>query len=283
MTLTSVYHQDYDDWECILVNDGSTDGTQKIIDQWLEKDNRFKAVNQNNKGLSAARNTGLEKAKGTWVQFLDADDYLDKEKLSLSIKCDKDIVISDFLMFTGDIGNTSAAYCSLQEQTFCFDSILLDWDVRFTIPIHCGFFRHSLINDIRFDESLKAKEDWIFWISVFKKQPSVEFIANKLAYYRLHEQSMTQKDHFMFKNSLNAYKIIHHQLLHGYEHKNLFFNRIVDEYFDFKSRHFELVNSNDDFKMFEEYKNARNKYYNTWYRKYFYKFFKPKKYRAFYN
>lgn len=281
-TLTSVYNQSYTNWECILVNDGSTDNTQNSIDNWVKKDSRFVSVKQENGGLSRARNSGLEKAKGEWIQFLDADDYLHEDKLTSSLTNNKDIVISNFLMFKGDIENTSNAYCNLSEQAFSFDSILFDWDVNYTIPIHCGFFKRTLVGDTRFNESIKAKEDWLFWITIFQKNPSAEFLNQELALYRLHELSMTQKEQFMFNNSLQAYKIIHNDLLKDAKYKNLFFNRIIGEYLDFKSKHFELVNSNDDFKMFQEYKKARNKYYNIWYKKYFYKFFKPNRYKELY-
>lgn len=58
-TLTSVLNQTYRDWECIIVNDGSEDDTKIIAAKWCEKDNRFKYVDQENKGVSAARNNGI--------------------------------------------------------------------------------------------------------------------------------------------------------------------------------------------------------------------------------
>lgn len=79
--LESVFKQTYENWECILVNDGSKDNTQNIAEKWLAKDKRFQLINQQNQGLSGARNTGLSKAKGVFVYFFDSDDLLDLDSL----------------------------------------------------------------------------------------------------------------------------------------------------------------------------------------------------------
>ncbi|WP_289044981.1 glycosyltransferase [uncultured Olleya sp.] len=74
--LTSVLNQNYTNWECILVDDGSQDNTASIISNWLNTDKRFKSIFQENKGLSGARNTGLKKAIGDYIYFFDPDDLI---------------------------------------------------------------------------------------------------------------------------------------------------------------------------------------------------------------
>lgn len=281
-TLNSVFNQIHQNWECILVNDGSTDGTQSIIDEWVRKDTRFVAIQQVNGGLSNARNSGLKKAKGDWIQFLDADDFLDKQKLSLSIEKTEDIVLTDFLMFKDKPSQTHKAFCDLKNKQFSFNSILLDWDVNYSIPIHCGMFKKTLLNNVLFNEAVKAKEDWIFWLTIFKNTPSVAFLPKPLALYRTHESNMTKKEVFMFKNVIVAYRAIFENVLADDNHKTLFFNRVVNEYSDFKTRYFDLIHSDNVVEELAGYKKARDKYYNVWYRKYFYKFFKPKKFNKLY-
>lgn len=278
-TISSVFKQLHKNWECILVNDGSTDNTQNIIDEWVKKDSRFISITQKNAGLSNARNTGLKKAKGNWIQFLDSDDYLDEEKFTLSIQQGKDIVISDFLMFSGSPKNTSSAYCKLQKQNFSFQSVLLNWDIKYTIPIHCGFFSKKIVEGVFFDEKIKAKEDWIFWLSVFNKNPTKVFLPKRLALYRKHNKSMTQKTAFMFKNTIGAYKIIYKTILNKEVDRTLFFERIIDEYAKHKTSYLDIASSKDVFKKLEECSKIKKKYYNVWYRKYFYKIFKPKKFK----
>lgn len=73
--LQSVANQSYTDFECLLIDDGSTDGSSEICDKWAQKDSRFHVFHQTNQGVSAARNKGIEMAKGEFLYFIDADDW----------------------------------------------------------------------------------------------------------------------------------------------------------------------------------------------------------------
>ena len=75
--LDSVLNQTYSDWECICVDDGSTDGSSAILDVYVAKDKRFRVVHQKNQGVSVARNAALDLAKGEWICFVDADDVVE--------------------------------------------------------------------------------------------------------------------------------------------------------------------------------------------------------------
>lgn len=81
--IKSVFSQTLDDWELIIVNDGSTDCTEAVVQQYLDKDQRLKYLKQDNKGVSAARNLGMDIAKGKYISFLDADDFYHPEYLRL--------------------------------------------------------------------------------------------------------------------------------------------------------------------------------------------------------
>ena len=72
--LDSIVTQTFADWECILIDDGSPDNSGKICDEYAEKDGRFRVIHQKNAGVSAARNAGLNVAKGAWITFVDSDD-----------------------------------------------------------------------------------------------------------------------------------------------------------------------------------------------------------------
>lgn len=85
-TLDSVLNQTYQNLELIVVNDGSTDCTKSIVELYCLKDSRVHLINQENKGCSAAKNTGLAAANGDFIQYLDADDILSPEKLYLQFK-----------------------------------------------------------------------------------------------------------------------------------------------------------------------------------------------------
>lgn len=85
--LDSVLAQTFSDWEMILVDDGSTDGSGKIADEYKTLDGKIRVIHQMNAGLSGARNTGLAVAKGKYIYFLDSDDYIDDILLEKTIEC----------------------------------------------------------------------------------------------------------------------------------------------------------------------------------------------------
>jgi hypothetical protein len=125
-------------------------------------------------------------------------------KLSLEAigKAPPTLVISDFIVYDEN-SNTMRPpwWCDLNKIHYSFQSILLEWDISFTIPIHCGFFPAFYFNDLRFDETIGAKEDWLMWLAVFKKfSPKVIYINKSLSTYRFSPFSMTKNYSFMYLN-----------------------------------------------------------------------------------
>ena len=206
--LQSVLNQTWQDWECIIVNDGSPDHTEEVAKEWLAKDSRFKYFAKENGGLSSARNSGLDIANGEYIQFLDSDDCLHKSKFEHSLKlCEKlnlDLIISNYVSFTKDINITNPPRYNLQESYFKYEKIVFEWDIEFAIPIHCGLISAKYFKDFRFPIHLKAKEDWVMWISVFKQNLNMGFINKPYALYREHENSMTTGRETMQSNHIKA-------------------------------------------------------------------------------
>lgn len=99
--LESVKNQTYLDFEVILVNDGSKDNSEKIVDRFVKEDKRFKCYKKKNGGLSDARNYGMKYAKGEYITFLDSDDYIDldlyEKMMERAIATKADIVEADFI------------------------------------------------------------------------------------------------------------------------------------------------------------------------------------------
>ncbi|MFD1601634.1 glycosyltransferase family 2 protein [Flavobacterium artemisiae] len=212
--LESILNQTYENWECIIVNDGSPDNTHEIAQEWLKKDKRFKYLFKENGGLSSARNAGLDIAEGDYVQFLDADDLIAPEKFEISLSQlekfepkKQAVVVSHFNFFTNNIEDATDRYCYLNLEFLNYKSILYDWDYKFSVPIHCGFFSKELFEDFRFSTDLKAKEDWLMWLNIFKKDIKVYFINQPFAFYRSHSSSMTKNHQFMEENTIKVLKL----------------------------------------------------------------------------
>lgn len=199
ISLGSVCNQTYPYWECIIVNDGSADNSEIIAQAWVAKDNRFQYYYKENSGVSATRNYALEKAKGNYIQFLDADDFLHEQKLESSVRLlsetnnDKEkLVITNFNMVTADFKKELEPFCKLQELSFDFKNLLYKWNDTFSIPIHSGLFKASLFKDLRFPENLTAQEDWVVWVKIFKQDVKAIFLDEPLVLYRQNPESRTK-------------------------------------------------------------------------------------------
>tara|TARA_R110002096_G_C14653248_1_gene726626 strand:- start:5004 stop:5867 length:864 start_codon:yes stop_codon:yes gene_type:complete len=214
-TLQSVLNQTYTSWECIIVNDGSTDGTETIALKWIKKDKRFKYFYKKNGGLSSARNFGLRKANGVYIQFLDSDDLLQSEKFEsqLSDLRHCDISISDYFSFADNDLNQKVPHRYLSpflSEAYFKKEIILDWEYRKSIPCHSVLFKKELINKnkLTFDEYLPNHEDWVFWVQLFYFSKSIKNNKNEFALYRIHNRSMSVDFKLMKQGFLEAAKIL---------------------------------------------------------------------------
>ena len=177
-TLRNVQAQDYANWECIIVDDGSTDDTRSVAKGLAETDNRFHYVYQDNKGLSAARNTGIDQSRGMYLQFLDSDDLIHHSKLSrqvamLEAEPKIDIIYGNGLFFEGDrlenLFPTRKLSRYRRPQKLQVSgtgrTVLQKLLVNNIMAVSCALIRRSLIQSVGvFDETYKSFEDWHFWI-----------------------------------------------------------------------------------------------------------------------
>lgn len=192
--INSIRGQSHQNWEAIIVDDGSLDDTSNVAQQLVAADSRVRFVQQSNAGPSAARNLGLSLARGDWIQFLDGDDVLLPAKFEKQISVLRSAPALS-LSYTdyrhGDEANVFVQVqrtrmpCRFTAADPLFD-LARDWETSFSIPIHAplvaaAFFREQ---GIRFDESLRNHEDWDVWMRVFGKAAEIHFIAEELAVYR---------------------------------------------------------------------------------------------------
>ena len=161
--LDSIIVQLYKDYECIVVDDGSTDGSAVIIDEYVTNDARFKAVHKKNGGVSSARNCGLRIASGEWLVFVDSDDFLMPDHISSLMDAatdDVDIVMTGFRFLhpdkTTEHGYNIGKYIGIESiRKFIFVTEFL----RFQVPWD-RIYRNK--KNLFFDENLSLGEDRLF-------------------------------------------------------------------------------------------------------------------------
>lgn len=179
--LYSIIAQTYKDWECILVDDGSEDNSPSICDEYVQKDNRFKVIHKENAGVSAARNDGLDQAKGEWISFVDSDDYLASEFLDKLYQYrDYDYLVGSYQIFPRRVkmivGNE--VYTSKEFKKFLRPANLYNgypWG---------KLFKRSIIEQyhVRFILGLKVYEDYLFNLDYMEHISSVA-ITPKANYF----------------------------------------------------------------------------------------------------
>jgi glycosyltransferase involved in cell wall biosynthesis len=185
-TLDSVLAQTYTKWECIIVNDGSTDTTNSVVGSYLAKDPRFKYYHRPSdrpKGANACRNYGFEKSAGAFILFLDSDDLLAKtcveNRMILFVNDQNlDFVISN----TGHYEDGCFSNQSLNKDPFSktsYEYVLLFFSYKLPWTIMSVLWKKNILTDFRYDERLIRFQDVDFHIQVLYR--------NEFKFMRLYE------------------------------------------------------------------------------------------------
>ena len=232
--LQSVLEQTYTDWECILVDDGSTDNSGEICDKWAEKDRRFIIIHQKNQGVSAARNHGIEKSKGKFICFIDSDDWVEPDYLNHLQSGIKDSEID--MVVTGSIYETSKPEIHAPQQK---NIIRIESKYTKTFIEHVGLFygpcailyKSTLIksNNITFPEKLSFGEDTTFVFSYLQNVRDVVLAPFADYHYRITE-SATLSNRFGETKTLIRYDLwkmresfyVEKDMWNIYSQKNMF-------------------------------------------------------------
>lgn len=218
-TVESVLAQSYSNWECIIVNDGSPDNTEEVAIALTKRDNRIKYLKKENGGLSSARNAGIKKAIGNYIQLLDADDLLEKDKLLSAIstyqiqpKDNKIIIYSSSRYF--EHGSKDDVLI-LGRNDFISHIELKNFDSLFTqncllrkrnlCVISAPVYPIQVFSDVGlFDEKLTALEDWDLHLRCSDKGFLFHhhYVQHGKTLIRLHNNSMMRNDNHINDNWL---------------------------------------------------------------------------------
>ena len=194
--------QIFSDFEAILVDDGSSDGSEIVCDKIAQNDSRFHVIHIFNAGVSHARNVGLENAKGKYITFIDADDFIHSNYLKNLVDCiekaDVDMVIGTMVKVWDD---TEHAECIPMPYTgvVSMNTVVKTFAEEQLKSGIYGFCCSKIINrdrigNIRFDEKISLAEDLDFYLSIYPQITNIYFDNKGYYYYRQDaENSSMQK------------------------------------------------------------------------------------------
>lgn len=206
-TLQSVKMQTFTHWECICINDGSTDSSSEVINGFIAIDNRFKIIEQSNQGVSVSRNKGINNANGKYIAFLDQDDLMSTSALEslyvIAEKFQQQMVRGTRLNIADDYSLESLntiKYNSNFKHIRSINVISFSLLPKRWMYVWMCLFRKDFLSEIRFYEPLKSgAEDNLFMFEVFNKLQGFIQIENVVCLHRKSNTSTMQ----------NGYKLQH--------------------------------------------------------------------------
>ena len=200
--LDSIVAQTYQNFECLLINDGSPDHSADICREYVSKDSRFRYFEKENGGVSSARNLGIEHSKGEYITFIDSDDWVDSDYL--------EVLYTTLLEEGADIAVSTYKKFNIKDNCFYFHIFQRGYEKKiFTGPelidnlqllssfdhsysSVCGKLVKSVrVETIRFNEETTLGEDMEFWYKLY-------LISDKIVY--------VNKDNYIYRTSSDEYK-----------------------------------------------------------------------------
>ena len=197
----SVLGQDFEDFELLLMDDGSRDGSPEICDRYAKQDSRVRVVHKENSGVSNTRNMAIDMARGEYLQFLDADDWITPEASRLFVRAAEengaDMVISDFYRVVGEHTSRKG---SIDEEGLITRNEFADHMSKSPADYYYGviwnkLFRRSIVEEfhIRMNPELRWCEDFIFNMEYLLHVTNVYVLRVPTYYYVKTEGSLVQQ------------------------------------------------------------------------------------------
>ncbi|WP_294908977.1 glycosyltransferase [uncultured Ruminococcus sp.] len=188
-SIESLINQTYKNIEIILIDDGSTDNSPQICDSLAKKDSRIKVIHQPNKGVSAARNAGIQIADGDYIGFCDGDDTADEDMFeflyNIAVSDNADIAMCDvrIVFENGEVRDTTTGEHKIWNDTESFLADFLKGSVN--MATYTKLFRADICSDVRFPENRKTNEDKFYCFSAALNAEKFSIKSEpKYTYYR---------------------------------------------------------------------------------------------------
>ena len=234
--LDSVLAQTFTDWECLCVNDGSTDASGAILDEYAKKDPRFRVFHKPNGGVSSARNLGLDNAKGEWTGFLDGDDIWTPHLLQLVSEALMRNPSVEVVRFQTKTFNSNALKFVPENKKNATAEMVEDVSNGFTFTeLTCSFaskiYHRGLIKNVRFAQYIVG-EDLLFLVQCIlasKAQLALDWVGygyrmreGSVTHSRMTKQNVLDRISFTFEilNILsNSHKKAHREIIKAFLNK----------------------------------------------------------------
>ena len=227
-TLESVLSQTYENWECIIVNDGSTDNTESVAKKWCEKDSRFRLTNKENGGLSSARNWGIKESKAEYIAFLDADDILTSDNLEVRINVlieqNVDLVATKLQHFTDKLPKVSKNNARQDVLYYAKEGLtqLMAFNKVTPSTVLC---KKSVMDEVGGFTWHKKAEDLHCWLKVLFAGYKIYRLGEYYAYRRTHNNSWSSMDRNCSKEVLELIVSLKANILENGMDYYRYFNR----------------------------------------------------------
>lgn len=231
--IESILNQTFRDIELILVNDGSTDQSGAICDQYAKHDERIVVIHKENGGQSSARNKGINAAKGDFVGFIDSDDWIQEDMYevlySKAIEADADIAACNIIEFQKD--GSKRYFCQdtsdlVYDRQTAMGELYLNERLSFS-PCN-KIYKRTLFKEIRFKEGY-ILEDVDFAYRIIHQSTKIYYTGQALYNYRYNEKSTLRKD--FSKKRLDEYEVRRDMYLFYLKHYPEYSNEVYAEWF----------------------------------------------------
>ena len=259
--LESVKNQTYSNIEVIIVNDGSIDNTLNICNKFTKEDKRFKVVNQENHGVSYSRNVGIKKAKGKYIQFTDADDWLDKNMIKeMVFKIEKeasDIVICEYYNFYQSNNKTNHIKFN-DYHNLTFKDLISDESTLYGGFPWNKLFKKEIITTL-YDEDIHYYENLLFFLENAKNINKYSTIHKPLYTYNINENSAVHSSKYNPKKISILYALLKIVNIVDEKHSDLYKYYFISR---FHENYIKCKTNNLDLSVFDNLKKYEVKFYN---------------------
>ena len=211
--LDSVIGQTYPFLDVLLIDDGSTDRSGEICNEFARRDNRIRVIHQQNAGAANAKNTGLDLAKGEYIAFLDSDDWVEpywiQTMLHMATVNNADVVECGFWMEFAGVSESPETATILQTGTWKTEDYLRAYPAAWPCAIFWNkLFKATLISDVRFHRERRCVDDEFYTYKAITDANKVLRIDNKLYHYRQRRSSVTQTDQMRYQRTIDVIDIL---------------------------------------------------------------------------